>query len=242
MTFQLKLSFLSRTRSSRWLIFHCFRFRNTPKHSERSLVAPKARSNERIPSLSLLFDRTIMERTVLLQQIIACQPSKTLLLCRWKMNRSLSSNFLRNLFTWHCSFFAFISNAAFNEETDSTPASPFMGYHQQVSAPADTSPGWVNNSWATTEWVPMMNPAIYVVSSRLVRLVMWFYRLCAVPMHRSILFRRLSCLRQILSTRLPVMTIHVRQWPLNFIGRKHRSEENLVLDRDSFRNAVGYLD
>jgi hypothetical protein len=46
-----------------------------------------------------------------------------------------------------------ISNAAFNEENDSTPASPYMGYHQPASAPADVVPGWVNNSWATSEWV-----------------------------------------------------------------------------------------
>ncbi|CAF0980908.1 unnamed protein product [Adineta ricciae] len=40
------------------------------------------------------------------------------------------------------------NNAAFNEETDSTPASPYMGYHQPASAPADASPGWAANSWA----------------------------------------------------------------------------------------------
>jgi hypothetical protein len=45
-----------------------------------------------------------------------------------------------------------ISNAAFNEETDSTPASPYMGFHQPVSAPVDTSPGWATNTWAN-EWV-----------------------------------------------------------------------------------------
>jgi hypothetical protein len=45
-----------------------------------------------------------------------------------------------------------ISNAAFNEETDSTPASPFMGYHQPASAPADSSPGWAATAWAN-EWV-----------------------------------------------------------------------------------------
>ncbi|UJR28356.1 hypothetical protein I4U23_009598 [Adineta vaga] len=44
------------------------------------------------------------------------------------------------------------NNAAFNEETDSTPASPYMGYHQPTSAPADASPGWAASSWAN-EWV-----------------------------------------------------------------------------------------
>lgn len=46
--------------------------------------------------------------------------------------------------------FSFLSasNAAFNEETDSTPASPYPGFHQPASAPADASPGWAANSWA----------------------------------------------------------------------------------------------
>lgn len=46
-----------------------------------------------------------------------------------------------------------LSNAAFNEESDSTPASPYMGYHQPASAPADVIPSWATNSWGTTEWV-----------------------------------------------------------------------------------------
>ncbi|CAF0870338.1 unnamed protein product [Adineta steineri] len=40
------------------------------------------------------------------------------------------------------------NNAAFNEETDSAPPSPYMGFHQPTSAPADSSPGWAANSWA----------------------------------------------------------------------------------------------
>lgn len=40
------------------------------------------------------------------------------------------------------------NNAAFNEENDSTPASPYAGYQQPTSAPADASPGWATNSWA----------------------------------------------------------------------------------------------
>jgi len=54
-----------------------------------------------------------------------------------------------------------ISNAAFNEETDSTPASPYMGYHQPASAPADASPGWAASTW-TNEWVSLL-VYIYVV-------------------------------------------------------------------------------
>ncbi|CAF1070984.1 unnamed protein product [Rotaria sordida] len=50
------------------------------------------------------------------------------------------------------------NNAAFNEETDSASASPYMGsYHQQVSAPADVSPSWVTNSWTNDYGVGTSN-------------------------------------------------------------------------------------
>lgn len=54
-----------------------------------------------------------------------------------------------------------ISNAAFNEETDSAPPSPYMGYHQPASAPADASPGWATNTWAN-EWVFIHSVVLFV--------------------------------------------------------------------------------
>jgi len=49
------------------------------------------------------------------------------------------------------------NNAAFNEESDSTPASSYTSYNQPASAPADSSPGWVANSWT--------NPTDYSLGS-----------------------------------------------------------------------------
>jgi len=67
-----------------------------------------------------------------------------------------------------------ISNAAFNEETDSTPTSPYTGSHQPVSAPADSSPGWAANSWAH-EWV-------FVISFLFMLSCSSIYLICLFPL------------------------------------------------------------